>query len=689
MLNDPGQLTVTLKGTRPGSSLADAVFHLLMHDMLAEFQHWASQQAEFQQILAEAELTADPVVWSDDIAIVWAVRDGRDLPGMMRSIISAWDAIFSKRGFALNMSRGKTSVVATFRGKHAPQLRRDFQLGEDPGDEFELRGEKTKLYYVSHYRHLGTQFTSSHGLDLELNARLGMAKAAFAELSRRVLCNRHLPPAVRIRLLQTFVLTKLYFGLGAWTTPTVRQLQRIRGAIQKFVRRILHLPVDGAIPTEMIVKYRLTGILEPRARLALDRLFYSHKLWMDGPGFLQHLLLKEDMMVSNSWVKGLKADLTWLFSLVDAPDPAWSAVDLTTLIDFWQQGGVGWRRLVRQAWRRYGVQEALMHEAHHLHRQVFATIENNGGSLTPLPEADPLNASASGVSSFDCKCGRAFTTAVGLATHQRKAHGKMSQERHLLQGDTCPACLTKFWSTARLQQHLAYISRRTGENLCFQQLQRQKYTTTYEPTRSHHLSSGLHRVESQTVMGPLHAPMGQLEIDLRRVNADLRAVAEELRCEVPRPPDPDAEPQLQTALNDITIAAYKRFVDASFDADTFEGLADEWFSHMATFDLTFHTWAERLFLHWGESQLSDLLATLEDGEAEGLIEKCFSDCAEHLPTFELQLRHGDLSQQKRRILERTQQHFPHRPVRKGTANVRERLDTALRVLTISLHKMSG
>ena len=439
-LGDPSRLAVTLKGTRPGSPLADAVFHLLMSDVLQEFSLWVQHQTDFVSLMEELEIPAEPIVWSDDIAIVWATRDCRQLPIMIRAIVEQWDAILSRRGFALNLARGKTSVVATFRGAGAPEMRQQFQFGADPGDDVMIRGQPARLCYVPHYKHLGTQFSSNHTLDIEINVRLGIAKATFAELSRAILLNRHLPCKLRLQMFQSLVCSRLFFGLGAWSTPNYRQLQRLKGTITRMVKRILHVKADAAIPVELIVRYRLTGLLEPRARLALDRLLYAHKLWANGPSFLQHLVMLEEMHVPNSWAAGLQADLTWLFDLETPLNPDWRADNLTELIAFWQDGGEGWRKFVKRAWKRYGFQEAMMIEAHQLHHAILKVFKDHGATFQGSTAAvtKPL---AEGQGCFECECGREFTTAVGLATHKRQAHGVYSLERPLLQGNTCPACL--------------------------------------------------------------------------------------------------------------------------------------------------------------------------------------------------------------------------------------------------------
>ena len=465
--------SVTRKGTRPGSPLADLVFHILMHDLLGEFQQWTTTQKDFQAVLEHMGLTNDVVTWSDDVAVPWACAACQDLPEALGNVVHTMNRLVRKRGMALNFEKGKTSAIATFRGPGAPALRKTFQLNDKPGIPLDLDGVQTWLHFMPAYKHLGAQFTSSHTIDKELNTRIGIAQATFAELARPILCNHKINLVVRLRLLMTFVGSKLYFGMGAWPTPNLRQLQRLKGVVLRMIKRMLHLRPEQGVPLETQKLMTKLGILEPRVRLAVDRLLYAHKLWWHGPGFLHHALLLEDGLVANSWIAGLKADLTWLFQHRQPAQPDWAASDLTGLIDFWQAGGIGWRKFVKAALRQFGRQEALMVDAHHYHKQMFADLRAAGAEF----KGGPTDHGAEPTPDYPCRCGRTFSTAVGLATHQRRVRKSFCQERHLLAGHTCPACMKAFHSTARLQQHLAYISRKTGINQCFQQLQRRGFTS--------------------------------------------------------------------------------------------------------------------------------------------------------------------------------------------------------------------
>ena len=284
-----------------------------------------------------------------------------------------------------------------------------------------------RLCYVPSYKHLGTYLTSKHSLDQEIATRLGIAHSAFAEISRPILCNKRIPPQRRVQLFQALICSKFFFGLGAWTTPSNRQLQRLKGALRRMLKKVLKIPPDAGIPPLLVHRLGLTGFLEPRAKLAVDRLLYAQRLWEHGPPFVQRLLLREDMITADSWLAGLKADIAWLWQLVEPPNPFWATHDLTDLIDFWQSGNRGWKKLVKQAWRRYVMQEAMIHEAEAYHCQIFSLLKSHQadfeGDIAGRLQLDEA------MMTHECdQCSRCFSSAVGLATHRRKSHGLFSLE---------------------------------------------------------------------------------------------------------------------------------------------------------------------------------------------------------------------------------------------------------------------
>ena len=224
-------------------------------------------------------------------------------------------------------------------------LRARYQLGDRPGMEVRF-GDKTEfIHFMATYKHLGTIFSANHTMDQEIAARIGAAKSAFAQIASPILCNKNLPEAIRVRLFRALIESRLFFGMGAWKNPTARQLAKLQAAIITMLRKLFRLTPDDITHTTAAHLLLRAKICSPRARLAVDRLLYAQRVWHSSPEMLQHCLHREEALMEDSWLLGLKYDLAWLCTLepegtiplqavrsVDCPRHA----DLTTIIDFWQ-----------------------------------------------------------------------------------------------------------------------------------------------------------------------------------------------------------------------------------------------------------------------------------------------------------------------------------------------------------------
>ena len=99
------------------------------------------------------------------------------------------------------------------------------------------------------------------------------------------------------------MLSKLFFGLGAWHTPTPKQLQRLTGLYVNCLKKALRWPIDKWAQSNDQVLAE-AQFLDVRARLAVDRLLYAQKVFAVGPFFLQNAIHLETAAVSDSWLDG-------------------------------------------------------------------------------------------------------------------------------------------------------------------------------------------------------------------------------------------------------------------------------------------------------------------------------------------------------------------------------------------------
>ena len=656
----PG-ITRTRRGTRPGSPLADVVFHVLMMDIVIEINTWIEAQQPYQHVLNQIDARIDSLVWSDDLAIPWCTQQATELVPAMQVLMSVVDRTFKRRGFDLNMDRGKTGAVLTFQGAGAPELRKAYLLSEPSGFWCTLDKGETKWLHVSAtYRHLGTQFASKLDFTEEVKFRIGQAASAFSAMRRQVFCNRHLPVHTRLQLFQALVCTRLYFGLGAWMTPTMSQLHQMRKVLAHYLYCILcagkkppeKRPTDGQIFTD-------AKFLEPRIRLAQDRLLFAHKIFQHGPAFAQHLLHIEFQTLPSSWISGLFADLAWLKSTLPDSIPEEWTTSLTDAIDFWQKGAPGWQATIRRAGRQHLLQESMMQDVFYWHRRFFRELDKHEAAFEP-----PYFGRVLGEGSFPCQCGRHFDTAQGLSTHRRKVHGIFSYEHDLLAGATCPVCLVHFWTTQRLQQHLSYISRKTGRNACYQVLRKSGFTTVYENVSVPQRLRGANRIEAVRSAGPFTYFVPALETQMHAWNREIAHLEKQL-SDIQKPPNEhEAEIALRQGLTAATQQWFQLFCEASFDLTTVGPLQDFWFDYLIQWPVEFDDWYSDGLLTWGQQDLPDVVADFVDGEAEKFADEAFYVISRDMPRSQWRDRIAFLSRCVSQAQADLTQDVAHRPVRK-------------------------
>lgn len=315
-----------------------------------------------------------------------------------------------------------------------------------------------------------------------------------------------------------------------------------------------------------------------------------------------------------------------------------------------------------------------MQQMHRLHTQFFQTLKDPA-TFTHLEDVDVSTASA-----FICFCKRAFTTPQGLASHKRLAHNLGAQEKHLIDGVTCPCCLKFLWTRQRLYLHLAYIPRKGQINHCFQTLQRRGFHVTDESaTVQGSKPAGMNRTEALQALGPTPLFRDSREQDLQITKWRLEQCEQQLT--VTLTPD-DAEQQQMLfwgRLAEVTQACFLHFQESGYDADIIAELPEDWLDQSATQDPQFGAWLETVYISWGEHVLPDIIAEFVDGEAEMLVEQAFTDMIYDFPRMQILTEVTFLHQKMRRLETEQQTWFPHRPVRRGSANEKERIMSALQI----------
>ena len=656
----------THRGTRPGSPIADAIFHYIMYDFSTVLHDYLLRMGHAQFVQDHLQMECDMIIWSDDLAVPIVTSSADELVPALLRLLDFIKQQFADRGLRLNLARGKTGLVATFLGPDAASMRRRFQLVPQPGVWHQFDDdEEAFIHMTPSYRHLGTMYTSDQKLDTEISFRIGVAVSAFETLKRPLLTNRHLPQQLRLQLLRTLVLTKLYFGAGTWHTLPGRLLDRLRTTLSRMLRRVMGCPVQTISTAALFAK---AGLLEPRARLAMERLLYAQRLFHHGPAFLQLMLHAECLHGSNAWIVGLQHDLRWLHGVEALPDPILLAPDLTALIDLWQADTGKWKKRVKRAGTRHLFQEAMILEVQQWHADIFAVLRTHAFSFAPDPGVLRVQERH-----FPCPdCPRWFTTPQGVHTHRRKVHGVYCPEHHLLDSATCPACLTFLWNTQRLQQHLSYMPRDGTPNACFAYLQTIGYSVSYSATHLPVAQRGQSRLDALPTDGPYGHGLSARERHLGALRSERQAL-EAVIMSYTQPEDATgAGSRLGDLLSATTHAWYRDYVDAAHCWDLIERPYDRWLDVLCRLPSDFESWTARVFVLWGRHLLPDLCDALHDGDAAAYLDAEYAELIDEFDEYHAENQLQRLDRQIAAAQREPPEPGPHRPVRPPQQNARPR-----------------
>ena len=443
-----GEAVRTTRGTRPGSPLADAVFHCLMGPAVADLEKTISARSQQHQMRQQCDTIGAQIVWADDLAVPFLASSHEELLREVGNIFLEVELAFEQRGMTLNMSKGKSQALLTPAGVGAKQHREQLRL--QPGlelDSFRLGPGQRALMLGAQYKHLGTTLSAGGRMGPEIHRRVGQAWTAFRSMSRQIFTNSALKEATRLFLFEALVFTKLYYGCGSWPLLRAQDMRRLQVCQGNMLRRTLRQnKVEGnKVMTDMEILLR-AGCVPVRVRLAQRRLLLAARLAQHGPQFVLQELQCEAAELSDGWRTGLDEDLQWLASAMDLS--TWGT-NLETLRPHWARGRPGWKRIVKQA----GLKHVML-----LPRLCGRALVRGGEEDTLL---DLLYQAQS-----RCERGMLFGNSRALRLHRTQKHAWRNAEHGRIHGATCPVCLRRYWMVNRLQLHLRYVSRQGRPNRC-------------------------------------------------------------------------------------------------------------------------------------------------------------------------------------------------------------------------------
>ena len=639
---ETGECSHPLRGTRPGSPLADIGFNLLMTDLLKDIQTGLMEEDAFRTGADALGTYVPPIAWMDDVAISLATVSARQLVPLAKSTIAAAHRAFQQRGLSMNLDAGKTELVVMFRGEGAVHCRSEmFDRGDAPQVVVTTDSHIISVRVAASYRHLGVRFAMNLDFDTEVSARLGAARQAFEQMKKAIFLNPAIPVPCRISLFQSLILSRLLYGCAIWAELSNASFRKLESMVIGYYRQIYGV---GYWSEERVtdLDFLQGQELQPfRIHLARHRLCYLQNVAKHGITAHKTLLLAE-FSTGRGWLHEVAQDLQWMGTLQDLPFD--NPVDRPHWIQVWQalRECQQWKGWIKRSIRKHTTQEKIAYDIRIYHQSIVQELEHFGADVDRNEE--PPSAPEQTLRCDHCPA--QFATGQQLALHAFRLHGLRANECHYVQSDVCPGCLKTFHTSFRVSQHLRY-----RPNQCWERI----YGVRKPDTPVHiglpdHLR-GVHRLPAaRKHHGPLRPTAHHRE--RQRVRQAILALQAE--------GEPDFawwDPCADQLLTQRCIRQFEQCLDDWFgeeepNEEHFHNLFFNLFHQMGVPEFQ----AARIFIHWVETDFHAYCAKFTDFDALEVLEVAHMSLLEDTYIWVLQRRMRELCRQ----WERLQQGEPRR-----------------------------
>eukprot|EP00438_Fugacium_kawagutii_P017131 Skav204405 [mRNA] locus=scaffold4169:218344:224337:+ [translate_table: standard] len=450
LVPDGTSLQRPLTGSRPGDPNADLLFSFVMSRMLSQIHERLLSDGLIDDPVQAGGVLSHSTTWADDIAFL-TLGTASDLMRRLEATASHVVDVLSEHGFGLSCGPGKTAALVEFAGKGSIQARQQMEARYD--GQLRVFSEHVGVLavpLVNKYKHLGGFVTRGASCYTDIQVRSAVALQRVRPL-RKFLHHPQLPLPHKQLLVKSCGLSILTVHAGTWSGFNLKEFHAWQAAVTKLYA-LLHARDDsGAVPQlshHHLAHHAQSPMALELVFIARLRLFFQ--LLAAGDICIRTAVLQNwEVVGATSWLAAVKTSLEWLRSQVgDRVLP----VELETvhLPSSWDALQPQVRHLQKQL--RVASRVHMMH----LRSYVDFTEVNSAldsmmldlGWLPPSPVSSPTPLD------FTCvECGEAFSTATGLAVHQRHRHGQRSALRRFATDGACRHCGKYFHTRPRLLLH--------------------------------------------------------------------------------------------------------------------------------------------------------------------------------------------------------------------------------------------
>ena len=353
----------THKGTRPGSPIADSLFHFLMSKINNIICQELDQEIETKQLCSDLQFESRPILWADDLAVGVAARENSAILPAVERLASRIEKAFTKHGLKVNYGRQKTEVMVTFKGKGASKCRTRWLAGDsdtckvrDPKKDGEMVHE---MHMTASYKHLGILHAGAGKLEIEVNYRIAQTWAAWRVVQKPLFTSRCLSRTTKVKLAYSLLMTKLLHGTDTWPVMPKRLIRRVGACYVHILRAATGelFRKDKADEFKSEEAFLCAhGLPSIEICIAQKRLCYAARLQNHGINLLYEVLHAEDRLRDDSWMAALRGDVRWLIAVAGN---SWGC-SLEQMQTNWVERK-GWKQFVKRATKKHVMQEQIAH----------------------------------------------------------------------------------------------------------------------------------------------------------------------------------------------------------------------------------------------------------------------------------------------------------------------------------------